>query len=257
MENINPLVTIVTPSFNQGRFIEETILSVLNQTYRNIQYIIVDGGSNDNSMQVINRYRDRIDIVIHEKDEGQSDAINKGFKLAKGELVGWINSDDLLYPDCVEAIVDLYKEKRDGVIFYHSINDLIDINGLCIRTSQHIISDRKYLLKKNYNVPQPGSFYKLDIIKEVNYIDVTIYYCMDLDLWLRLLLFGPIYYTKDHAHTGFRFYSGTKTDTGKDKFLKNIYFVLMKHGAKFYYPTIWNRIFIYRLKAYVKRLLSK
>ena len=124
-----PLVTIVTPSFNQGQFIEETILSVLNQTYKNIQYIIVDGGSTDKTMEVVNKYRDRVDIIIHEKDKGQADAINKGFRLAKGELVGWINSDDILYPDCLESIVELYKRKPEGAIFYSSKSHFIDENS--------------------------------------------------------------------------------------------------------------------------------
>src|ERR1035437_8370385 len=125
MEN-KPLITIVTPSFNQGQFIEETILSVLNQTYKNIQYIIVDGGSTDQTMDVVNKYKDKIDIIINEKDDGQTDAINKGFKLAKGELVGWINSDDMLYPECVEKIVELYIEKPDGAIYYGSKSNFID-----------------------------------------------------------------------------------------------------------------------------------
>ncbi|OYU92630.1 MAG: glycosyltransferase, partial [Bacteroidetes bacterium B1(2017)] len=107
MTHLNLLFTIITPSFNQGEFIEATILSVLNQTYKNIQYIIVDGGSTDNTMDIVNKYRDSIDIIVHEKDKGQSDAINKGFKLSKGDLIGWINSDDILYPTCVENIIKL------------------------------------------------------------------------------------------------------------------------------------------------------
>lgn len=86
-------VSIVTPSYNQGQFIEDTILSVLNQTYKNIEYILVDGGSTDNTMDIVNKYRNKIDIVISEKDKGQSDAINKGFKLSTGKLIGWINSE--------------------------------------------------------------------------------------------------------------------------------------------------------------------
>ena len=129
MEKEDILVTIVTPSYNQGQFIEDTIKSVLNQTYKNIQYIVVDGASTDNTMEVVERYRDKIDIIISERDKGQTDAINKGFKLAKGELVGWINSDDMLYPYCVEEIVNLYKQNPDGAIFYGSKIDKIDSNN--------------------------------------------------------------------------------------------------------------------------------
>src|SRR3569833_380141 len=119
-------VSIVTPSYNQGQFIEKTIISVLNQTYSNIEYIIIDGGSTDNTMEVVNKYKDRIDIVIHEKDKGQSDAINKGFRLATCELVGWINSDDILFPDCVEKIVQLVNEHPDVSIYYPATIDLIN-----------------------------------------------------------------------------------------------------------------------------------
>src|SRR5438045_443911 len=98
----NTKVSIITPSYNQGQFIEETILSVLNQTYQNVEYIVIDGGSTDNTLDVVNKYKDKIDVIISEKDNGQSDAINKGFKIAKGELIGWLNSDDALYPYCVE-----------------------------------------------------------------------------------------------------------------------------------------------------------
>jgi glycosyltransferase involved in cell wall biosynthesis len=258
MENqFNPLVTIVTPSFNQGQFIEETILSVLNQTYKNIQYIIVDGGSTDKTMEVVNKYGDRIDIIIHENDKGQADAINKGFRLAKGELIGWINSDDILYPDCLEKIVVLYNENSDAAIYYHSINNKIDELSNVIKTYQHIIPDRNHLLKNNYNVVQPGSFYNRTLVEKVGFLNIENHYCMDLDLWLSLLKYGSILYTYDKPHSGFRIYSGTKTDTGKEKFLKNIYSVLVKHGAKCYYPTIWRRIYTYWFKVLIKNMIVR
>ena len=152
MNRNNPLVTIVTPSYNQGQFIEETIKSVLNQTYSPIQYILVDGGSTDNTMEIVEKYRDKINIIIHEKDEGQSDAINKGFKLAEGELVGWVNSDDILYPDCVENIVSLYSKKSDGSIYYGSLIDFIDNNSKKYKSVQLLVKDKNTLLKKDYSI---------------------------------------------------------------------------------------------------------
>jgi glycosyltransferase involved in cell wall biosynthesis len=251
--NNNIKISIVTPSYNQGQFIEATILSVLNQTYKNIEYIIVDGGSTDNTPEIIDKYRDRIAFVISEKDQGQSDAINKGFKLSTGILAGWINSDDILYPDCVEKIVELYHNNPNGAIYYHSFINTIDIQGIVTKTDQCIIPDRNHLLALNYNVIQPGSFYDLAIVRELNYLDITNFYCMDLDLWLSLSKEGNIYYTHDKPHAGFRLYAGTKTDTGKEKFLQNIYSVLRKHGAKIYYPTIW-RIYLYYLKSKIKKI---
>lgn len=252
-----PLVTIVTPSYNQGEFVEATIKSVLNQTYPNIEYIFVDGESSDNTMQIVEKYKDKIDSIIHEKDKGQTDAINKGFKLANGELVGWINSDDILYPDCVERIVDLYLNNLDGSIFYHSFIDLIDENGNIIKTYQHIIPNKLHLLKENYSVIQQGSFYNKEYVIKNNFLDVNNFYCMDLDLWLGLLNYGDIYCTKDKSHSGFRIYDGTKTSTGQEKFLKNILHVLLKHNAKYYYKTIYYKIYFYRLKVVIKKLLRK
>lgn len=253
---IKPLVTIVTPSFNQGRFVEETIQSVLNQTYPNIEYIFVDGGSTDETMEIVEKYRDNIDIIIHEKDKGQADAINKGFKLAKGELVGWLNSDDILYPDCVEEIVKLFLENPDSAIFYHSFNNIINENGEIVRMYQHIIPNKDYLLKNNYKVIQMGSFYNKAYVENVNYLDIDNHYCMDLDLWLNLLNLGGIKYTSDKSHAGFRSYTGTKTDTGKEKFLKNIHKVLIDHGAKFYHKTIWHMIYVYWIKTKIKKILQ-
>ncbi len=253
--NSNPLVTIITPSFNQGQFVEETIKSAFNQTYPNIEYIFVDGGSTDETMEIVEKYRDKIDVIIHEKDKGQADAINKGFKLAKGELVGWINSDDILYPECVEKIVDLYYKYPNADIYYHSWNKIINRDGELIKNYQRIISSYEYLLKNDYRVIQPGSFYKLKSVYRAGLLDESVYYCMDLDLWLKLLKHGQIVYTNDMPHSAIRLYDGTKTDTGKGKFLKNIYDVLRKHGARWYYRSIWQRIFIYYFKLKVKKIL--
>jgi glycosyltransferase involved in cell wall biosynthesis len=248
------LVTIVTPSFNQGQFIEETILSVLNQTYRNIQYIIVDGGSTDNTMEIVNKYRNRIDIIIHEKDKGQSDAINKGFRLAKGELVGWINSDDILYPDCVEKIVNLYLNNVEGSIFYNSNNDRIDKLGKIQSTYCKKIPNRNYLLNKNYDVVQQASFYNTLKTKKI-YLDETLNYCMDLDLWLSLLVIGPIYDCNTKSLSAFRIWEDSKTNNGGYKFLREIRKTLLKHGANTFSSNI-RRTYWYEIKDILKRMIK-
>ncbi|MDR2148970.1 MAG: glycosyltransferase [Tannerella sp.] len=251
----NIKISIITPSYNQGEFIERTIQSVLNQTYKNIEYIIVDGGSTDNTMEIVNCYRNRIDIVISEKDKGQSDAINKGFRLATGKLAGWINSDDILYPDCVEKIVELYRQHPDGSIYYHSFNEWIDKYGNTLKVYQHIIPDKEHLLKMNYDVIQPGSFYNTEMLCKVNYLDINNHFCMDLDLWLYLLDEGPIYCTKDFPRSGFRIHEGTKTSTYRLKFLTNIYRVLKKHHANRYYPTM-RHIYYQFCKGIIKKILT-
>jgi glycosyltransferase involved in cell wall biosynthesis len=250
----DPLITIVTPSYNQGQFIEETILSVLNQTYKNIQYILVDGDSTDKTMEIVDKYSDRIDIIIHEKDKGQSNAINKGFRMAKGELVGWINSDDILYPDCVEKIVELYKYKKDGAIYYSVNNDRVDYNGQLLSSYTEIIHNRKYLLNLKYDVIQPSSFYKTELVAKIGYLNESIHYCMDLDLWLRLLRLGNIYGYNKKSLSAFRIWEATKTSTGGHKFLQEIRRTLLKNGSSFFSPNIRRTIW-YEFKVYIKKIL--
>lgn len=253
----NPLVTIITPSFNQGQFVEETIKSVLCQTYSNIEYIFVDGGSTDRTMQIVDSYKDDIDIIIHEKDEGQADAINKGLKLAKGELVGWINSDDVLYPECVEKIVEVYSKNTDGAIYYSANLDWIDVDGNILNKYTVKIPNRDYLLNENYVIIQPGSFYPLRLIRELEFLETKNYYCMDLALWLDLLKHGKIYYLdSNESLSAFRIHEGSKTDTGKTEFLLNIRQVLLERGSKWYSKNIILRIYIYSIKSKIKKWLA-
>lgn len=249
-------VTIITPSYNQGQFIEATILSVINQSYTNIQYIIADGGSDDNTMDVVDRYKDKIDIIIHEPDNGQGSAINKGVKLAEGTLMGWINSDDILYPDCVRQIVELYKKNPGGAIFYSALINHIDKNGNTLKLHTHKIENRAQILKSNYNIVQPASFYPTDLVKKAGYINEKLHYCMDLDLWLKLLTYGPIFYINTIPLGGFRVWENTKTTTGKIKFLNEIRQTLRIHGASLFTKNI-RRTYWYSIKSFVGDILRK
>ena len=108
-----PKITVVTPSFNQGEFLERTILSIINQDYPNLEYIVCDGGSTDQSVSIIKKYEKYITWWCSEKDKGQTDAINKGFKRATGDVVGWINSDDVLLPGALWTVADFYANHPD------------------------------------------------------------------------------------------------------------------------------------------------
>jgi len=252
----NPKISIVTPSFNQGQFIEGTILSVLSQTYRNIQYIVVDGCSTDNTMDIVNKYRDRINIIIHEQDEGQTDAINKGFKLANGELVGWLNSDDILYPNCIEKIVDLYLDKPDGSVYYNAAIEIIDAKSSVVNKYRRIIPNRNHLLEINYDIVQQGSFYKRELVEKVNYLDEKEHFCMDLDLWLKLSKIAPIYYLDVVPMSAFRLWEANKTSTDLLIFLKDIRRILLKNGASHVSPSVL-RTYINYYREFIKIQLRR
>lgn len=254
MTSFQPLVTIITPSYNQGQFIEATINSVLAQTYHNIEYIVIDALSTDNTASVIDKYRSRITCVIQEADNGQSDAIVKGFKLAKGDLVGWINSDDLLYPDCVAKLVSSYEKNKNAVLFYDPDIDIISENGTLIKCMNVSVVSGAALLKQSNTLVQPGSFYSSSALKSINYFDTDLRYSMDLDLWLRLLKIGGCVSFGNGAVAAYREWDGTKTSTGNAKLLSERKRLLLKHGANFFDKTILNinlNLFKFTLKRYL------
>jgi GT2 family glycosyltransferase len=198
-----PRITVVTPSFNQAKFIEATIKSVLDQNYPNLEYIIVDAGSTDGSIQIIDRYRDRIAHVIVEPDEGQSDALNKGFALATGELMNWLCSDDLLEPGALYSIARAYRrdkpdliaggcvrigETRDEVLFYHH-NSILFGQSVPFDPSQVLRFMRSW--QKGYYFFQPEVFFSRRIwLASGAFLKKHLFYVMDYDLWLRMALAG-------------------------------------------------------------------
>jgi glycosyltransferase involved in cell wall biosynthesis len=226
-----PLVSIVTPSFNQGEFIERTIESVLSQTYKNIEYIVLDAMSSDRTPEILDRYRDKISVTRREPDRGQSDAIVKGFKLARGELVGWVNSDDLLYPECVTRIVEAYRRRPDASIFYCSSIDIISESGERLKTTHVPLRGRDHLLRECNTLIQPGSFYRRTALKAVDYFDTSLRYSMDLDLWLRLLAVGGFVDVSETPIAAYREWGGTKTSTGGARLAKERIAMLTLHGG--------------------------
>lgn len=233
MEKIK--VSIITPSYNQGEYIEETIESILGQTYKNIELIIVDGKSTDNTHKVLDKYKNIENVkIIIESDKGQSDAINKGFKIATGELVGWVNSDDLLEPDCIDKVVsEYYKNPKASIIFGNIM--LIDSKGKDIKMVSANPISYEYLLNKNPDVNQQGSFYNSKLLKQVNYLDEDIHYTMDYDLWLRLLKENNSVSIINEVIAKFRLHNTSKTSGGGTffKFWNNIFDIRkQKHNSK-------------------------
>ncbi len=190
---MQPLVSIVTPSYNQARFLERTIQSVLSQDYPHLEYLIVDGGSTDESVTIIQRYADQLAWWVSEPDQGQTDAINKGFARAKGEILAWINSDDLYLPHTVtEAVAYLLSHPEAGMVYGDA--NLVDGTGQVIGKFPARQTDYKRLLKGYVHIPQQAAFFRADLWRQVGPLDPTFYFAMDYDLWVRLAKITPLHY---------------------------------------------------------------
>jgi glycosyltransferase involved in cell wall biosynthesis len=180
-----PLVSIITPSFNQARYLEATIRSVLGQDYPRIEYMLVDGGSTDGSLEVIKKYENELAWWVSEKDKGQTDAINKGFARAKGEILAWINSDDTYNPGAVGAAVKYLMEHPEIGLVYSDCN-YIDEEGRVIGTFPAAQTDYRRLRKGYVHIPQQTMFFRAKYWKELGPLDPSFYFAMDYDLWTRI-----------------------------------------------------------------------
>ncbi|MFC9599753.1 glycosyltransferase family 2 protein [Peribacillus butanolivorans] len=193
-----PLVSIITPSFNQAAFIEETIESVRMQDYPYIEHIVVDGGSTDGTQEILKKYSvsgDRF-RYISEPDRGQSDAINKGLKMAKGEIIGWLNSDDTYFPGAVSKAVNALKEHREWAMVYGNAY-YIDENSKNMHSYLVQPYDRQALFQFCI-ICQPAAFVRKNIFETVGGVDETLDFCMDYDLWMRISKDYSIGYIPDY-----------------------------------------------------------
>jgi glycosyltransferase involved in cell wall biosynthesis len=188
-----PLVSIVTPSYNQARFLEATLRSVLDQDYAHIEYLVVDGASNDGSVEIIRRYADRLTWWVSEKDSGQSEAINKGFRRAQGEFVGWLNSDDIYLPGAVSAAVKVFQSHPQAGLVYGDAQ-AIDADGKAfnlMRARQYTLAD---LMAFNI-ICQPAAFMRRSVLEEAGYLNLDYQLLMDNLLWMCMARKAAIVYT--------------------------------------------------------------
>lgn len=204
-----PLVTIVTPSYNQGRFLEDTILSVLNQNYPNIEYFICDGGSTDESVEIIQKYSDKISWWVSEKDRGQADAINKGWKRSSGKYIGWINSDDLLLPDAISTAVE-YLESHPNIGFVFGDIEIIDEFGRVLQKRQFEEFDLIKLVRTAGWISQQGNLFRKTIYETIGELDINLHFQLDLDYWIRVGLVSKVGYIP-RVLGRFRRYDQSKT----------------------------------------------
>jgi glycosyltransferase involved in cell wall biosynthesis len=235
--NHQPLVSIITPSFNQGKFLEETILSVLNQDYKNIEYIIVDGGSDDNTLEVIQKYQSRLAWWASEPDKGQTDAINKGFNRAKGEILAWLNSDDVYSSGAVrEAVQYLVDNPQIGMVYGDL--DFIDEKGKVIGKFNAAQTDLPKLRRGFVHIPQPSAFFRAEHWKKVGPLDPSFFFAMDYDLWTRLAAVTELKYLPGKTWAKFRLHSEGKTINADDRCWPDMLRVHYRDGGKPWAPIV-------------------
>ena len=185
-----PLVSIITPSYNQAPYLQQTMQSVLEQDYPNIEYIVVDGGSTDSSVEVIKKYADQLAYWISERDSGQAEAINKGFARANGEVLAWLNSDDYYMLNTISVAVRCFEQNPDVVMVY---GDMLAVDG----EGQNInVLKYKQLTLEDLLcfqiVGQPSVFFRRSALEKTGWLDPTFHFMLDHHLWIRLAQQGRI-----------------------------------------------------------------
>lgn len=184
------LVSIITPSYNQADYLEETILSVLSQDYLNLEYLVIDGGSTDGSLDIIRKYRHRLAYWVSEPDLGQSHAVNKGFERANGEILAWLNSDDILCPGAVRLAAGFLDSHPDVSVVYGG-GDFIDAEGRAILPMPREDFDlARCLLRLITPIPNAAAFFRRDTIRQIGLLNQELHYIMDTDYWIRVGLAG-------------------------------------------------------------------
>ena len=241
-----PLVSIVTPSYNKAEFIGETILSVRNQTYSRMEHIIIDGGSTDGTIDVIKKYEGTYDMHwVSEPDNGQSDAVNKGWRMAKGEILGWLNSDDTYMPWAVETAVKFLNDHPDVGMVYGDCNLINEHSKVTSRCQARKVALKEMLCRGN-TLPQPAAFLRREVLDEVGYLDTNLHFAMDFDLWIRIGLEFKVEHISQFL-ANFRLCPGTKSMDEAYKFAPELLYILDKIFAD---PRLPEEIRALRRRAY-------
>ena len=224
-----PKISVITPSYNQGIYIEETIQSVLNQNYPNLEYIIIDGGSNDSTVEVIKKYESKIDFWVCEKDKGQADAINRGFAKATGDILCWLNSDDYFFPETLKYVASQLNIKKKEILF-GEVDHIFEPD----KAVKHSNVKNKF---DNYNLElydfiiQPGSFWTKKVWESTGVVDEKLHFVFDWEWFLRAKKNNTEFKYSNKVMSMYRVHDAHKTSNGGEKRQKEIEYILKKYSG--------------------------
>ncbi len=231
-----PLVSVVVPSFNQARFVREAVDSILNQDYPHMEILAIDGASTDGTAEILRSYGDRI-ALVSEPDRGQADAINKGFRRARGEILAWLNSDDRYLPGAVGAAVTALEAQPLAGMVYGEGELLDEVGEVMGRFPATQPFDLWALIHVSDYIMQPTVFMRATHLRATGGLDESLHYGLDWDLWIRLACRAPVVYTPERiAQT--REYGATKTARGGWERLKELRAITTRHGASGWTPGL-------------------
>lgn len=218
MHSIWPKISVITPSYNQAEFLERTLKSVLDQNYPNLEYIVIDGGSTDGSVDIIRRYEDRLAYWVSERDRGQTDAINKGFRRATGEWVAWQNSDDIYYPGSFIDFASAARAHPEVDLIIGNIN-LIDRFDQVLRDIHYVKPSHGALLAEGMVLTNQAAFWRRRVHDEIGLLDESLDCSFDYEWFLRLTK-GRLGINVSRTWGGYRLHDATKTSTFNQKFVE-------------------------------------
>jgi glycosyltransferase involved in cell wall biosynthesis len=230
-----PKISVITPSYNQAAFIEQTLRSVLDQNYPNLEYIVIDGGSTDGSVEIIQKYADRLDYWVSEKDNGQSHAINKGFLRATGDILCWLNSDDYFLPGTLDFVAEqLGVETGTHAIAGHCRFVYTDGTPPMVLKGDYTSYEELIKFWTSYEMHQPAIFWRREVYEKIGLLNEDLHYIMDFDYWTRIAKhfgFKPV----DRILACATYHAAAKTGDGHAQY----YADLRKH-AKSYWGSPWT-----------------
>ncbi|KXK13044.1 MAG: putative glycosyltransferase [Chloroflexi bacterium OLB14] len=217
------LVSIITPSYNQAKYLEQTIQSVLSQSYQNIEYIVIDGGSNDGSIEIIKKYQDKFAYWISEKDHGQAEAINKGFAKATGDIVAWLNSDDYYLANTIENAVKVFEENPDVVLIYGNML-AVDENGKTFNTLNYKQLSLEDLICFQI-IGQPAVLFRNSALQKTRGLNLDFHFLLDHLFWIELAQHGKILHV-NQTWSAARYHAEAKNRAKAAEFGKEAFRIL-------------------------------